>query len=288
MLKKLSSPFESRNRGSSTCSPSKSSFSMSTISNSSNTTKFALGLVVLLLVLALLYNFNPRFKTYADGLRSSWSSGSSSQMSSKSVPNMIKDLGIIFILDPSSEPCQQMVDVFNKEGTSQHYEYIDISVPEQKEFAEKIGALERGVPNFISKKLGVGFVGPRNSSEEIINTLVAVEQNMKSKAAKESYENTEGQDLQGIQELRNRLQQLNIIMFKMNGCGHCTHVLDELKSLGLTDSLEVVEVSGDSARKYISDFNLPANGGVPFFYSRTTGKLLRGSRPVVKIVEEIA
>jgi glutaredoxin len=291
MFKKISSPFESRRISS--CSPSKFSMPAMNLNNMSTMTKIAIGLVVFLIILVLLYNFNKSFKNYVSSFKFMNGSGSGSGSSSKSISDTIKDLGIIFICDPTTEPCKEMIKLFNKEGTAQYYEYIDVTVPEQKEFAEKIGALERGTPNFISKKLGVGFVGPRNSSEDIINTLIAVEQNMKNKVAKENYENeneTSGgnQDLQGIQNLRNKLQQLDIIMFKSSTCGHCTRVLEELNSLGLADALTIVEVNGDLAAKYIQQYNLPANGGVPFFYSRVTGKLERGSRPVARLADDMA
>jgi len=248
-----------------------------------------IALVVIVIVLVLLFNF---YKPFNNIVKDTFANVFSFFPSKSTVdPNVIKDLGIIFIYDPSNEACREMARMFKFEGTYNAFEIIDISVPEQKDFATKIGALERGVPNFVSKKLGVGFIGKKDSSKDLVETLVNVQREIQAKQAQDP-EGSEGSEGQGqgpdIADYKTALQQLGVVMFKMDTCGHCRHVKDEIDSLGLGDVIEIVDVSSPQAQQYASEFGISINGGVPLFYCRATGKTLRGSRPIKALIEEFA
>eukprot|EP00439_Symbiodinium_sp_Y106_P074059 s1098_g14.t1 len=73
-----------------------------------------------------------------------------------------------------------------------------------------------------------------------------------------------------------RYQELEIVLFARGGCPHCVAAFELLKRRGLANfDLQDVEWSKEA----VQEFRRLGGNGVPFFYSKRTGKSLSGWKP---------
>lgn len=269
-------------------SPSTSSLSqisnpMSYMKTMSDPAKYGMiivfSVVLVIIILLIVYNTNTTFKTKVDSFIGTVSNGMSG-MSKGGYKNKLKELEVLFFIDPSSQHCKEMFDLFKSNDLLDVIGVVDITKEDGREFAEKFGVLEKGVPNYISMKLKTGTTGVK-TLDSLIDSL--------EHARERASQSPEAGDvnLDELTKTKNALQQLGIIFFKMDGCGHCNNFYNQLKSSGLENYFEIVDPASDLAKKYFQEFSLNPRG-FPSFYSRKTGKFIEGSQPVADVVAKLS
>ncbi|CAE8597384.1 unnamed protein product, partial [Polarella glacialis] len=80
---------------------------------------------------------------------------------------------------------------------------------------------------------------------------------------------------QGPQDAQ-KYQELDVVLFSRGSCPYCVQAVDLLRKRGVSDlNLQDVGWSQEAAK----DMRSKGGDGVPFFYSRRTGKSAAGWNP---------
>ena len=228
--------------------------------------------VILLIILALViaYNYDDKFNAMVKSTFQNVSSGGSSS----SVANDIKDLDVVFFMKPSCPYCQNMMKIFQKEGTLNLYKIVNAESEEGEKLVKMFGV--DSFPSFISIKLKTGTKGEKDSSKTIVTEL----KNVKPP------EKFTDQGSPEINQIKIKIKELNIIMFKSDNCGHCKKMLETLRSNDLDSLIHIVDIQSPEAMKLLNEFGITADEGVPMFYSVTLKKKVIGARPVDQLINE--
>ena len=182
----------------------------------------------------------------------------------------LKELNTLFFFDPNCEKCKQMIDLFVREKTLDGFEMIDVTSEKGKEIIETAGI--DTWPTFVSLTKSTGTKGLKASTKDIIDSL-----NMKNIAPVKQQQSSGG-------SLADELKALDVVFLKMNGCGHCERAFGEINSLGLQDSLQIIDIDSPEAAVYLEQLKPQ---GFPTFFSRTTGKTVTGGKPIEVIINEL-
>jgi glutaredoxin len=223
----------------------------------------------ILIALLLLYTLYKNYEPFTSLVDSSFSYIGSPRVDTSE----IEKLNIIFFMSPTCPWCKKMKDVLQKEGTLKAFKQIDITTPEGRDIATKFGAVDKGVPNFVSTTLGTGTVGFKESTGALLNSLMS---------ARNQGPPTEGAPVEGVPDV----QSLGIIMFKSEGCSWCNKAKTELAEAGVSDYIEKVDVN-EGGQEIIKNLGLEFKG-VPMFYSKATGKSVIGYKPVNDLIASLA
>lgn len=179
----------------------------------------------------------------------------------------LKELNTLFFFDPNCEKCQKMIDIFVKEKTIDGFEMIDVTSEKGKEIIKTAGI--DTWPTFVSLTKSTGTKGMKASTQDIIDSL-----NMKNLPPMK----------QSSGSIADELKALDVVFLKMNGCGHCEKVFNEINQLGLQDSLQIIDISTPEAAVYLEQLKPE---GFPTFFSKTTGKVTTGGKPIEVIINEL-
>lgn len=189
----------------------------------------------------------------------------------------IKDLDVLFFMNPTCPWCKKMVAVMNKENTLNDVMVVDVSKPEGQELAKKYGAASRGVPSFISRKLNTGTVGYKDSTKKVVSGLVEGQ-----KPVKQLEQPEQPQPGAVSPEV---VKDLGIVMFVSEGCGWCKKAKEEAVQNGVMPYLELQDIGTPEGKATLNELIGEGNfKGAPTFYCRKTGKTAVGYMPMDKIV----
>lgn len=196
----------------------------------------------------------------------------------------IKDLDVMFFMNPTCPWCKKMVDVMNKENTLNDVIVVDISKEEGQELAKKYGAINRGVPSFISRKLNTGTVGYKDSTKKIVSALTegqSPKQVQEPTQVQEKVQGQKGQEGQG----QNPIADMGIVMFMSESCGWCKKAKEEAAQNGVLPYLELQDINTPQGKAALGEMIGEGNfKGAPTFYSRKTGKVSVGYKPMDQLI----
>lgn len=185
----------------------------------------------------------------------------------------LKELDIVYFMSPTCPWCQKMSKVLSDEGSMSSITVVDISKPQGQEMAKNLGAADKGVPAFISRKMKTGTVGFKPSVKELIGSLNKV-------APPQAQSMDQGDAV-------NHLQDLGVLIFVSPSCGWCTKMKGELAEAGVLEMVELVDVSTE-AGKMMAQEVLKESRGVPATYSKKTGKSSVGYKPLPDMIEALS
>lgn len=176
-------------------------------------------------------------------------------------PNLA-DLQVVMFIDPEHQMCQQLLEVFDKEGVLDQMRIVNVTTEDGKKLAASIGVDKVGVPAFISEKNQTAHAGPVPSVKELINKL------------KKDGSSPKG----GISDMK-------IVLFARPGCKYC----DIAKQVfgPVMDQIDVVDVTTPEGDQIVKKIFPSGISGVPVFKSMKTGKHVTGFDPVGGSIEKI-
>ena len=240
-------------------------------SKSSNELWIWIGIVILILIIiGIACACNSSGENFMSGIMDKFRSGNSE----------LKGMDVLFFMSPSCPWCTKMKKVMEDEGTINDVTVIDVTKPEGQEEAKKYGAIGKGIPSFISRKLKTGTVGFKPKTKDIVDAL---------NKAKDSVAPTSQPDApptMNPQEAVSAVQQLQLVLFASPTCGWCTKMKEALTQAGVGNYVEVVDISQPEGKAQLQQM-VPEFRGVPVVASKTTGKTSVGFKPLDKIIEEV-
>jgi len=193
-------------------------------------------------------------------------------------PNL-KELDIIYFMSPTCPWCQKMTKVLTDASLLESVTVVDVSQPEGQKLAAEMGASDKGIPAFISKKMKTGTIGYKASVSELVKSLNKTPpqgQPVKPPAPK-----------MDPSEAVNKVQELEIILFVSPTCGWCNKIKTEFTEAGVLEMVEMVDVSTEDGKKVAQEL-LKEFRGVPASYSKKTGKSSVGYKPLPEIVAALS
>ncbi|CAE7242458.1 pth [Symbiodinium necroappetens] len=119
------------------------------------------------------------------------------------------------------------------------------------------------------------FLQRAKEAQKILRTKAKTEESTSRKASSSKAATGSSTKGQLPWDVR-RYQELEIVLFARGGCPHCVAAFELLKRRGLPNfDLQDVEWSKEA----VQEFRRLGGNGVPFFYSKRTGKSLSGWKP---------
>ncbi len=102
--------------------------------------------------------------------------------------------------------------------------------------------------------------------------------------SKEKYANNDasGNDASG-NDLKSAVKNLQLILFTMQGCGHCVSAKNSLQEKGLIDAVQIKDASESRSYSELSSVR-----GFPCWFSVATKKHILGNRPIDMVVAELS
>lgn len=195
----------------------------------------------------------------------------------------LKELDVLFFMSPTCSWCKKMKKVLNDEGTITEVTLVDVTKPEGQELAKKFGAVNRGIPNFISRKLNTGTVGYKKTTQEVVDALTSVRS--KPGAVAEEMKNTENETESPVVDPQD-VAALSIVVFTTEGCPWCKKAKADAENLGIMPYLEFQDLGTPDGKMQLQNTGIEFKGA-PTFYSRTTGKTSVGYRPFNEIITNL-
>lgn len=201
----------------------------------------------------------------------------------------LKDLQITYFMSPGCPWCQKMTKLLTSEGELGSVTVVDVTKPEGQQLAKKMGAANRGLPAFVSRKNRTGAVGYKKSVAELMKSLSPG--NKPAQPKKEAMTNDKNNPQRGSATeggpQRGSVAEGDLVVFVSSGCSWCTKLKKDLQEAGMMDKCEVVDVSTPDGQKMantlITNFR-----GVPCVYSRRTKKQSVGYKSVDQIIQALS
>lgn len=186
----------------------------------------------------------------------------------------VREYDIVYFMSPTCPWCKKMSKVLADEGILGEMEVVDVTQEQGKKMAIEMGAADKGVPSFISRKNRTGTVGFKKSGKDLLEAL-----DPSKGVAPSSQEPGSGSG--------EVLKNLQIIVFVSPSCGWCTKMKQQLQDEGIMEMVELVDISTPEGQDMAKKVLPASNGGVPACYSKSTGKVCNGFKPIVNIIEEL-
>ena len=187
----------------------------------------------------------------------------------------MKNLDILYFFSPTCPWSKKATELFQKEGVKGSLQMVDVTTEEGKKMAVEYGAASKGIPAFISRKNKTGTVGYRESLQEILDAL-------ERKVEEESPE----EDL-SVEQIRQKISDLGIVLFHSPSCGWCTKLKKELEEKNAINLVELVDITNPAGKSKLEQI-VQEFQGVPVTYSTKTKKHVTGYRPVSRMIAELS
>ncbi len=184
----------------------------------------------------------------------------------------LRNLDVIMFMNPTCPWCKKMIGVLESEGQMNNIMIVDLSKPEGVAMAQQFGADKQGAPSFISRKLKTGTVGYRDSVAKLIDAL-------KPPVGGESNGSEDDKSAQ--------IRSLQIVLFAREGCGYCTKAKENLAETGLTEAVQIIDITTPEGQQTAAQLLPPNSSGVPAWVSIKTKKHVIGFKPIEQIVQEL-
>lgn len=236
--------------------------------------------IVVLLIIVLIFIFGAVWGTCTDSGRSTFSNIKNKFANLPGVGNVsLKQMDIVMFMSPTCPWCKKMIGVLESAGQLNNVMVVDISKPEGAAMAQQFGADKQPVPSFISRTNKVGTVGYRNSIQKLIDALKPPAGGGGGGAGGEQSSSEEPMNV-GVELIKS----LQIILFAREGCGWCKKAKENLVQNGLTDVVQVVDITTPEGQALAGQMLPPGTSGVPVFVSVVTKKHVVGYKPIDEIV----
>lgn len=235
-------------------------------------------IILAVIILIILYYTVDKFKQMVNKL-----------FNIEKFTNDVKDLDIIFFMDPSCADCMNTIKALG--NVIDMMTVVNIKSEEGQKFIANSSLNIEKVPQFISGKLRTGLIGPVKSTSELINNLTL---NGKVKSGKDAMDLISQNNIQQQQQMppqtqpqqdsqiqsptaaQDFLRSLQLILIKSNTCSHCNKALNDIQTNGLTEYFTIIEANDPNVADILNKYNLSLSRGVPLFYSVKTGRDLLG------------
>lgn len=188
----------------------------------------------------------------------------------------LKELDVVYFMTPSCPWCQKMSKVLSDASSMDSVTVVDVSKAEGQKIAKEMGASDKGIPAFISKKMKTGSVGFKPTVGELVESLNKTQPQPQQPAPQLD---------QG--ELVNKVQTLNIVLFVSPTCGWCNKIKSEFTEAGVLEMVEMVDVSTPEGQKVAQEL-IKEFRGVPASYSKATRKSSVGYKPIGDIIKALS
>ena len=251
--------------------------------NSLNNSELWIGLgITLLLVLlfigACYYNKDPECSDGFESVKTGFHNLTEGFRNKLKGGGGLKELDIIYFMSPTCPWCQKMNKVLEDSGDIKSVTVVDVTTPQGQEMAKGMGAADKGIPAFISKKNKTGTVGFKQSVKELKDSL-----NKKGGPSQQTPQEMPQQPKMNPNEAVSKVQDLQVVLFASPNCGWCNKLKTELGEAGVIDMVEVIDVSNpdgqQKAKEMLGEFR-----GVPIMKSKATGKSVTGYKPLPDII----
>ena len=197
--------------------------------------------------------------------------------------NNLKELDIIYFMSPTCPWCQKMNKVLDDASVMGSVTVVDVTKPEGQKMASQMGAADKGIPAFISKKKKTGTVGFKPTISELVKAL--------DKTSPEGQPQSQPQKppppKMDPNEAVSKVQELDIVLFVSPTCGWCNKLKSEFTESGVLEMVEMVDVSTPEGKNVAQEL-LKEFRGVPASYSKKTGKSSVGYKPLSEIVASLS
>ncbi len=190
----------------------------------------------------------------------------------------IKPLDIVMFMSPTCPYCKKMEDILKKEGQLSNITVVDITKKEGLEFAKQFGADKQPVPSFISRTLKTATLGSKETVEALIADLSIKEGPPTEPSSSEP--GSGGIDM-GL------VDQLQIILFAREGCGHCTRAKTHCDEMGVTGMIKIIDITTPEGQSLANNMLPPGTNAVPAWVSVATKKSVIGFQPLVDILQKL-
>ena len=181
--------------------------------------------------------------------------------------HLLKELDVLFFKSPTCQWCAKMTEVMEKDGSIKDVTVVDVTKPEGAALAKKFGADQRGIPNFISRKLNTGTVGYKKTTQEVVDALNSVKKTGSTAEKEASPHSHEGQQPQGppsdVQTPVDPqdVQALGVVMFFTQGCPWCTKAKADAENLGIMPYLELQDLGTPDGKAVLQQSGIEFKGG---------------------------
>jgi len=245
--------------------------------NGNNNYGMVFGVILFILLLFVLFGTcTETGRSFFKNIRGSGSGSGSGD---------VKEMDIVMFMSPTCPWCKKMLEVIKKDGHLSNITMVDITKPEGQNMAKQYGADKQPVPSFISRKTKTGTVGYRESMDELLKALAPGSTGggkMPTGGDEPGPESQGGSgDLQGL------AQSLKIILFSREGCPWCQKAKDNLSESGVSEIVQVVDITTPEGQQMAGELLPPDSSGVPAFVSLATKKSVIGFKPIEQIVQEL-
>lgn len=181
----------------------------------------------------------------------------------------LKDIDVVMFMSPTCGECKKMMEILKSENKTNDLKIVDITTEAGKKIAKEFGSDKEPVPSFVSLKYQTGWIGSLPNTAELVKEL-------SNKEKRETRRQTSS----------GPVNDLDIIMFFRDGCGHCVNAKTELGSAGLLDSITQFDTATEEGQQKAQELGLDIKG-VPYFHSMKTGKNSSGFKSVDAIFQEL-
>lgn len=183
----------------------------------------------------------------------------------------LKDIDVVMFMIPTCGHCQKMMEILKSENKMNDLKIVDITTESGKKIAKEFSSDTQPVPSFVSLKYQTGWIGSLPSTTELVKKLSSNKSLRTQKVETQS---------------SGPVNDLDIVMFFKDGCGHCVNAKNELSSAGLLDSITKFDITTEEGQQKVQELGLDIKG-VPYFHSMKTGKNSSGFKSVDVIFEEL-
>lgn len=237
----------------------------------------ALGFVfIFLITLLILATCTEAGKRYADNFKD------------KIFPNRqkLKDLDVIMFMSPTCPHCVKTLDILQKEKEINNLTIIDVTQDEGRKIAEQFGADKRPLPSYISRKTHRSAVGSVENVSQLVKAMCPIK-NLHGSSGDSSEESSEEQNGEnGIIDV-DLIQKLDIILFAMEGCGHCVRAKEDCDKAGISKSIKIVNISTPEGQIIASELLPKDTSGFPSWISMSTKKVVTGYKSIPTLLKEL-
>jgi glutaredoxin len=217
--------------------------------------QIAVGTIILVVfILLITYNCNDNFANIVNGAFGRKKS--------------IKDLDVIFIMNPECPWCAKQIEVLKADGSINDITIVDISKPGGPEQAKMYGT--KGFPFFVSLKNKTATMGFKEKTDDIIKELTGPVAPVAQKA----------QEAGTVQEPAGP----TYVLITRETCPWCTKAKENIVQSGAP--FANVDFNSEQAKEILKMFDIKSKS-VPIYVNLKNGKNLVGFKPVADVLSLI-
>jgi glutaredoxin len=195
----------------------------------------------------------------------------------------LKEMDVVYFMSPTCPWCQKMSKMLEDNSALGSVTVVNVNSEEGQKQAREMGAGDKGVPAFVSKKMKTGTVGFKPTIKELVDSLSKKGPQPGPQQGPPPVPNQTMDPNQAVAAV----QDLQIVLFTSPTCGWCNKLKTELSEAGVLEMTEAVDVSTEQGKQVAAEL-IKEFRGVPAMVSRKTGKSVVGYKPLGDIIEKLS